>query len=132
MDSAVSEVGSRRPRGRLVAMLAGCLLAGVSAGVLASFFIRASHGSVPSTGTTPGAAVSLARRPAPPFTLTDQNGQSISLAAQKGQVVLLTFLDPQCRELCPVMGKDIGAVEQKLPSSVHPVLIIFSVAPART
>jgi cytochrome oxidase Cu insertion factor (SCO1/SenC/PrrC family) len=30
------------------------------------------------------------------------------------------------------MGKDIGAVEKQLPSSIHPVLLIVSVAPGRT
>jgi cytochrome oxidase Cu insertion factor (SCO1/SenC/PrrC family) len=74
----------------------------------------------------------LARQVAPPFTLTDQNGNAVSLAGEKGHVVLLTFLDPQCRQLCPVIGKDIGALEKKLPTWIHPVLLIVSVAPGRT
>jgi peroxiredoxin len=32
--------------------------------------------------------------PAPAFTLTDQHGQTVSLAGRHGQAGLLTFLDP--------------------------------------
>ena len=110
-----------------------CLLGGVGAGVFISLLLRA-HVAPPVTGSSNTAIVGapLTKQPAPPFTLNDQNGTPVSLTSEKGHVVLLTFLDPQCRQLCPVIGKDVGAVEQKLPAWVHPVLLIVSVAPGRT
>jgi len=44
--------------------------------------------------------------PAPGFQLTDQNGQSVSLASLRGKVVLMTFLDPVCTTDCPIIGQE--------------------------
>lgn len=112
----------------MVAVVAAC--GGIVAGVFATLFLVQSQ-SAATTGTAVRAET-LQRRPAPSFTLVDQNGAPVSLASARGKVVLLTFMDPQCRTLCPVMGRDIGAVERKLPASLHPELLIVSVAPGRT
>jgi cytochrome oxidase Cu insertion factor (SCO1/SenC/PrrC family) len=121
---------SRRSK---VAVIVIGLLAGVGGGVLVALALR-PHVAPPVAFSAPSnsAGATLARQAAPPFTLTDQNGNPVSLAAERGHVVLLTFLDPQCRQLCPIVGKDIGAVEKQLPAWVHPVLLIVSVAPGRT
>jgi cytochrome oxidase Cu insertion factor (SCO1/SenC/PrrC family) len=44
--------------------------------------------------------------PAPGFTLTDQNGASVTLASLRGKVVLMTFLDPVCTSDCPIIGQE--------------------------
>jgi cytochrome oxidase Cu insertion factor (SCO1/SenC/PrrC family) len=44
--------------------------------------------------------------PAPGFQLTDQDGQSVSLASLRGKVVLMTFLDPVCTTDCPIIGAE--------------------------
>jgi cytochrome oxidase Cu insertion factor (SCO1/SenC/PrrC family) len=44
---------------------------------------------------------------APGFSLTDQNGQPVSLAGLRGKVVLLTFLDPVCTTDCPIIGAEM-------------------------
>jgi cytochrome oxidase Cu insertion factor (SCO1/SenC/PrrC family) len=121
-------------QGPRIAIVVACVLASVVAGSVLSLVLRGAGGP-PSSITSPAIStpgISLVRQHAPPFTLLDQNGKSVSLSSEKGHVVLLTFLDPQCRQLCPLMGKDIGAVEKQLPSSIHPVLLIVSVAPGRT
>ncbi len=75
----------------------------------------------------------LTRQPTPPLTgLTDQNGDAISLPDEKGHVVLLAFMDPLCTDLCPILGRDLVAVEQALPKGISPVLLIVSVMPDRT
>ncbi len=75
----------------------------------------------------------LTRQPTPALSgLTDQNGKEISLTAYKGQVVLVAFMDPLCVDLCPVLGRDIVAVEQALPKTIKPVLLIVSVTSGRT
>jgi cytochrome oxidase Cu insertion factor (SCO1/SenC/PrrC family) len=93
--------------------------------------------AAPRPATTPVAAQylpSLIRQsePAPDFTLLDQAGASVSLSALRGQVVLLTFMDPQCTNLCPIVGQEISAVEAALPATVKPVLLVVSVAPNRS
>jgi cytochrome oxidase Cu insertion factor (SCO1/SenC/PrrC family) len=75
----------------------------------------------------------LTRQPTPALTgLTDQNGKEISLGDEKGHVVLVAFMDPLCVDLCPVLGRDIVAVEQALPKGISPVLLIVSVVSGRT
>ena len=75
----------------------------------------------------------LTRQPTPALTgLTDQNGKEVSLSDEKGHVVLLAFMDPLCVNLCPVLGRDIVAVEQALPRSITPILLIVSVTSGRT
>jgi cytochrome oxidase Cu insertion factor (SCO1/SenC/PrrC family) len=75
----------------------------------------------------------LTRQTTPPLTgLVDQSGKSVSLGDEKGHVVLVAFMDPLCVDLCPVLGRDIVAVEQALPKGVKPVLLIVSVMPDRT
>ena len=39
---------------------------------------------------------------APGFALLDQQGQPTSLAQFRGKVVALTFIDPECHQLCPL------------------------------
>ncbi len=39
---------------------------------------------------------------APPFTLTDQFGRSVSLSSFRGRVVILSFNDPECTTTCPL------------------------------
>lgn len=70
--------------------------------------------------------------PAPDINLRDQAGQPVSLQALRGQVVLVSFLDPQCRLQCPLLGHDLQSVEAALPPTIKPVLLVVSVAPGRT
>jgi cytochrome oxidase Cu insertion factor (SCO1/SenC/PrrC family) len=44
---------------------------------------------------------------APNFQLTDQHGKSVSLAEQRGKVVLLQFLDPECTDVCPLVSQEM-------------------------
>jgi cytochrome oxidase Cu insertion factor (SCO1/SenC/PrrC family) len=66
------------------------------------------------------------------FTLPDQSGAAVSLSGLRGHEVLITFMDPQCTALCPIMGQQISAVEASLPAGVRPILLVVSVAPNRT
>jgi cytochrome oxidase Cu insertion factor (SCO1/SenC/PrrC family) len=117
----------------LVAILA--LAGGTGIGAVVSLTMR-PHATVSAVAISPSANVigaALARQPTPPLTgLTDQNGKEISLSDEKGHLVLVAFMDPLCVDLCPVLGRDIAAVEQALPTGIHPVLLIVSVTSGRT
>jgi protein SCO1/2 len=43
---------------------------------------------------------------APSFTLVDQNGASVSLAALRGHPVVLEFMDPACVDICPIVSQE--------------------------
>jgi cytochrome oxidase Cu insertion factor (SCO1/SenC/PrrC family) len=43
---------------------------------------------------------------APGFTLTDQDGRVLPLAAFRGKVVVLNFMDPHCTDICPIVSAE--------------------------
>ncbi len=49
-----------------------------------------------------------AATPAPGFVLRDQQGRVTSLAQFRGKVVLLTFIDPECTEICPLTTQSMA------------------------
>ncbi len=48
------------------------------------------------------------------FTLTDQHGRRVSLSSLRGQVVLMTFLDPVCVSDCPLIAQEFRQAGQML------------------
>ncbi len=126
----------RSKRGQaLIAILA--LAGGTGIGAVVSLTMQPHATASPAEVViSPSANVigaPLTRQPTPALTgLTDQNGREISLSDEKGRLVLLAFMDPLCVNLCPVLGRDIVAVEQALPKSISPVLLIVSVTSGRT
>ena len=69
-------------------------------------------------------------RPATGFTLRDQSGVPVSLASLRGRSVLLTFLDSQCKQECPIQGRQLGSILRRLPAAKRPTLVIVSVDPS--
>ncbi len=65
---------------------------------------------IPSTVSTPLATLMalspVKERPAPGFSLTDQNGRRLSLAGLKGHPVVLEFMDPHCTDICPIVSQE--------------------------
>lgn len=60
-------------------------------------------------------------RSAPNFTLTDQNGHTMSLRSFRGKAVVLEFMDPHCTDICPIVSqeyidayRDMGANASKV------------------
>ena len=95
-----------------------CLL-----GALAGVFLPDGGGPAPKSRTTDtapkgvghsasgiAAFMGLSRlgdRPAPSIRLVDQDRVAVSLAAMRGKVVVLTFLDDRCSALCPVVEEEL-------------------------
>src|SRR6185503_6564533 len=52
-------------------------------------------------------------RRAPDFRLTDQNGDQLSLHSLRGGPVLVTFIDPLCRNLCPLEAQVLNDVVRR-------------------
>jgi cytochrome oxidase Cu insertion factor (SCO1/SenC/PrrC family) len=68
-------------------------------------------------------------RPAPDFSLRDQNRQRITLSSLRGQNVVLAFLGSRCRRGCAAESRSLGVGLRLLPRSARPVLIVVSVDP---
>ena len=67
------------------------------------------------------------RRAAPDFVLRDQNGKKVSLAAYRTQTVIVTFVDPLCRNLCPLEAEVLNQAVREMPPSQRPVILAVSV-----
>jgi cytochrome oxidase Cu insertion factor (SCO1/SenC/PrrC family) len=76
-----------------------------------------------------GAATTWAAgaRRAPAFHLTDQSGKAVSLTAYRGRTLVVTFLDPLCRNYCPVEAARLGDVVRSMPPASRPTIVAVSV-----
>jgi protein SCO1 len=95
---------------------------------------RGASGSVtPSSVATPPSSVATpytwreGQRRAPGFLLADQNGHAVSLAAYRGRPVIVTFIDPLCRNLCPLAAQVLNQVDRQLPAGQRPPIVAVSV-----
>ena len=66
--------------------------------------------------------------PAPDFSLTDQDGRTVSLASLRGKVVLMTFLDPVCTSDCPIIAQEFKQAGQLLGAQAARVELVAVVA----
>jgi cytochrome oxidase Cu insertion factor (SCO1/SenC/PrrC family) len=66
--------------------------------------------------------------PAPGFSLTDQDGQAVSLASLRGKVVLMTFLDPVCTSDCPIIAQEFKQTSELLGAKDKDVELVAVVA----
>jgi len=72
--------------------------------------------------------ISTVSAPAPPFSLTDQGGEPFVLAKHRGEVVLLSFLDPVCDEECPQIGHQLLDVVNHYANSDRKVAMVVVAA----
>lgn len=62
--------------------------------------------------------------PAPNFTLTDQHGQSVSLAQFRGKSVVLSFTDDQCTDICTLLAQDVRTADRDLGAARRNVVFL--------
>lgn len=74
----------------------------------------------------PGVSWAAGKKLAPEFSLRDQNGAPISLRQFRGRPVIVTFIDPLCRNLCPVEAKVLARVVATFPSAHRPAIVAVS------
>jgi protein SCO1/2 len=97
--------------------LASVVVALLALGALAAAFNFGGGGGAPAgqsadyRGTQPPAGIRL-----PDFALRSYTGESIRAADLRGKVLLVTFLDSQCTESCPVIASQIGRAIDLLTS----------------
>ena len=110
-----------------VPVIAAALVLGVAIGAGVALLTRSSSPS--SAPSPPVATWPAGARPAPEFSLTDQDGRPVSLASFRGRPVLVTFLDPLCRDYCPVEAAVLRRAVASVPQAQRPALVSISVNP---
>jgi cytochrome oxidase Cu insertion factor (SCO1/SenC/PrrC family) len=102
-------------------------LVGLGAGI-ALLLLRSSSPAA-SPAMVGGAATTwpAGKQKAPAFSLLDQNGNAVSLRAYRGRPLIVTFLDPLCRNYCPVEASRLNDVVRSLPPGSRPAIVAVSV-----
>ena len=61
---------------------------------------------------------------APPLALRDADGRAVSLAAQRGKLVLVTFLYTHCPDVCPLIASNLNAAVRALGAKRSDVRVL--------
>lgn len=118
---------------RLLGLLAAVFIP--AAAVLGALLAVTRTSGPPAPASGPSAGRYRGSEPpaeirAPDFTLRDYRGGLISMRAQRGKVVLLSFVDSKCTETCPIVTSVMAQAYRRLPPSrrreVFPILITVS------
>ena len=94
---------------------------------------RTRHSSAPtaysavSLVSPPASSWGVGERRAPDFSLRDQDGRPVSVAANRGRPVIVTFIDPLCRNFCPLEAQVLNQMERRIPAAHRPVILSVSV-----
>ena len=86
-----------------------------------------SAASTPPASDAPSATWTAGAVRAPAFSLRDENGASVSLASLRGRPVLVTFIDPLCRDYCPTEAKRLTDAVASVPAAQRPAIVAVSV-----
>jgi len=92
-------------------VLIGLITALVAAGLLAYALTSGRNGSRIATGPSPRAyrgSTPPAGLRLPAFSLRDDRGHVVRSGALRGKVVVLTFLDTDCKTKCPLIASAVG------------------------
>lgn len=125
---------SARRRGRL--LLAGAAAVVVAAAAVSAYLVTrpaaAQNGArvsgIPAVLSDSTVAMmeldALPHKAAPGFTLTDQNGKTMSLSDFRGKAVVLEFLDPHCTDICPIVSHEFVDAYHDLGANASKVVFL--------
>jgi protein SCO1/2 len=119
---------SRTARQRRWFLWAALPAAVVLVGVLLALIQSARTSNAPAASAQPAPWTwPGGKRRAPSFSLVDQRGKRVSLAQFRGRPVIVTFIDPLCRNFCPLEAKQLNELVRSLPRRSRPAIVAVSV-----
>ena len=65
---------------------------------------------------------------APDFTLTDQNGDDVSLSDYEGKVIVVAFTYTHCVDICPVIESNMKYIKEELGDSYGEDVVYLSIS----
>ncbi len=109
-------------------VLGGALVVGVGIGAAVAVLRSPSSSPAVASSAESGPPVTwpVGKKLAPRFTLRSESGAPISLKQFHGRPVILTFIDPLCRNLCPLEAKTLDRVVAGMPASQRPAIVAVS------
>ena len=126
-DPSVAPRRDPLTRLRWVLWVVVLLLAALAAALYVA--LRPSHQTATTAPQSAGPAATWAAgaRPAPAFSLLDEQGDPISLASLRGRPVIVTFIDPLCRDYCPIEAQRLNDVASSFRQGSKPAIVAVSV-----
>jgi protein SCO1/2 len=113
-----------------IALLTGAVVVGAGVGIGVAVAVAQGDSSGPKAAPSdPGTFWSAGTRRAPAFALRDQAGKPITLASLHGRPAIVAFIDPVCRNLCPLEAKVLNDVVSGFPAASRPTVVAVSVNP---
>ncbi len=110
-------------------LLAAALAVGAVVGLTLALVRPSNSSSTADVPMRPDATWAPGAQRAPAFRLRDEHGAPISLVSLRGRPVVLTFVDPVCRNLCPIEARVLSDAVASLPRSDRVALVSVSVNP---
>jgi cytochrome oxidase Cu insertion factor (SCO1/SenC/PrrC family) len=111
------------------ALIAAAAVVGAGVGVGIAIADQSPSGNPTSPPSDPGIAWPAGARPAPNFVLRGENGAPVDLRSFRGRPVIVAFIDPVCRNLCPLEARVLSDVPARLPAASRPAVVAVSVNP---
>jgi cytochrome oxidase Cu insertion factor (SCO1/SenC/PrrC family) len=111
-------------------LLGALVLVAASLAAALYFAMRSSPAAMSSVAPVSESAAATwaaGKQRAPGFALRDQRGAPVSLAALRGRPVIVTFIDPLCRDYCPLEAQHLNDVVRALPAGEKPAIVAVSV-----
>jgi len=120
-----------RPSARIAGLLAAaaCLAGLAVAAVIVVNRAGGTRTESPPAPTEPGATWGPHQAAAPRFRLVDQTGRAVTDRPTGAQVAVVTFIDPLCRDYCPLEARVLERATQALPAGERPEIVAVSVDP---
>ncbi|HEX3735258.1 MAG TPA: SCO family protein [Solirubrobacterales bacterium] len=117
-----------RRKAALVVVLA--VLVGALVGDALHLLAGGGSGGAQATAEVQGQAVwPEGLRRAPDFALRNSQGGRLRFASLRGRPVVLTFMDSQCHQQCPLVGRALAAAFRMTPAADRPLVVAISVNP---
>jgi protein SCO1 len=66
-------------------------------------------------------------KPAPEFTLTNQDGKPVALKGLRGKVLAITFIYANCADTCPLLTAKMAALQDRLGTAFGPKIYFLSI-----
>jgi len=98
--------------------------------VLSTTETHAAQSTGASRQAGPDATWGRGEQRAPSFTLADERGRPIRERSPAGGVTIVTFIDPICRNYCPLEAQVLDRAIKSLPAGTRPRIVAVSVDPA--
>jgi cytochrome oxidase Cu insertion factor (SCO1/SenC/PrrC family) len=88
---------------------------------------RAAGNTAAPISEGPAATWPAGKLRAPDIELYDQKGTPFSLSSYRGRPVIVTFIDPLCRDYCPLEARHLNEVVRSFPAASQPAIVAVSV-----